>query len=129
MRTLGISGLNETMPHKQAVIPYLDALDETAREIRAVNTNRPFARLCVRRHLGSDTARRMPLAAGIGRWRGTGGRCRVDGRVRAGQRRGYFAASPFMGVLLGAVMAAAIYFALVRVEDLSQSWRRRSGSG
>jgi MHS family metabolite:H+ symporter-like MFS transporter len=34
-----------------------------------------------------------------------------------------------MGVLLGAVMAAAIYFALVRVEDLSQSWRWRSGSG
>ncbi|CAB3788219.1 Putative transporter YdfJ [Paraburkholderia caffeinitolerans] len=38
------------------------------------------------------------------------------------QRRGYFAALPFMGVLLGTVMAAAIYFALVRVEDLSQSW-------
>lgn len=27
-----------------------------------------------------------------------------------------------MGVLLGTVMAAAIYFALVRVEDVSQSW-------
>ena len=26
------------MPHKQAVIPHLDALDETAREIGAVNT-------------------------------------------------------------------------------------------
>jgi MHS family metabolite:H+ symporter-like MFS transporter len=38
------------------------------------------------------------------------------------KRRGYFAALPFMGVLLGTVMAAAIYFALVRVEDLSQSW-------
>ena len=38
------------------------------------------------------------------------------------RRRGYFAALPFMGVLLGTVMAAAIYFALVRVEDLSQSW-------
>jgi shikimate dehydrogenase len=38
MRTLGIRGLNVTMPHKQAVIPYLDALDETAREIGAVNT-------------------------------------------------------------------------------------------
>ncbi|CAE6747880.1 MFS transporter [Paraburkholderia nemoris] len=38
------------------------------------------------------------------------------------KRRGYFAALPFMGVLLGTVMAAAIYFALVRVEDLSQNW-------
>ncbi|WP_236001821.1 shikimate dehydrogenase [Paraburkholderia elongata] len=38
MRTLGIRGLNVTMPHKQAVIPHLDALDETAREIGAVNT-------------------------------------------------------------------------------------------
>lgn len=38
MRTLGIRGLNVTIPHKQAVIPHLDALDETAREIGAVNT-------------------------------------------------------------------------------------------
>jgi len=38
MRTLGIRGLNVTMPHKQAVIPFLDALDDTAREINAVNT-------------------------------------------------------------------------------------------
>jgi shikimate 5-dehydrogenase len=56
MRTLGTRGLNVTMPHKQDVIPYLDALDETACEIGAVNTKRPFAHLCVRRHLGSDTA-------------------------------------------------------------------------
>ncbi|MEJ8848491.1 shikimate dehydrogenase [Variovorax rhizosphaerae] len=38
MRTLGIRGLNVTMPHKQTVIPHLDALDDTAREIGAVNT-------------------------------------------------------------------------------------------
>ena len=38
MRTLGIRGLNVTMPHKQAVMPHLDALDETARAIGAVNT-------------------------------------------------------------------------------------------
>lgn len=38
IRTLGIRGMNVTMPHKQAVIAYLDALDETAREIGAVNT-------------------------------------------------------------------------------------------
>ena len=38
IRTLGIRGMNVTMPHKQAVIPHLDALDDTAREIGAVNT-------------------------------------------------------------------------------------------
>lgn len=31
-------GLNVTIPYKQAVIPYLDALDDKAREIGAVNT-------------------------------------------------------------------------------------------
>ncbi|NML15608.1 shikimate dehydrogenase family protein [Azohydromonas caseinilytica] len=38
IRTLGIRGMNVSMPHKQAVIPHLDALDETARAIGAVNT-------------------------------------------------------------------------------------------
>jgi shikimate dehydrogenase len=31
-------GLNVTVPYKQKVIPYLDALNKTAREIQAVNT-------------------------------------------------------------------------------------------
>jgi MFS transporter, MHS family, metabolite:H+ symporter len=38
------------------------------------------------------------------------------------ERRGYFAALPFMGVLLGTVLAAAIYFLMGRVQDISQSW-------
>lgn len=38
MRSLGIRGMNVSMPHKQAVIAYLDALDDTARDIGAVNT-------------------------------------------------------------------------------------------
>ncbi|MDX5346577.1 MAG: shikimate dehydrogenase [Hymenobacteraceae bacterium] len=33
-----LQGLNVTIPYKQAVIPYLDELDETAKEIGAVNT-------------------------------------------------------------------------------------------
>lgn len=37
-RALGIRGLNVTTPHKQAVLPLLDAVDETARQIGAVNT-------------------------------------------------------------------------------------------
>jgi len=38
IRALGVRGMNVSMPHKQAVIPYLDRLDETARAIGAVNT-------------------------------------------------------------------------------------------
>jgi shikimate dehydrogenase len=38
MRSLGIKGLNVTMPHKIDVIRYLDELDETARSIGSVNT-------------------------------------------------------------------------------------------
>lgn len=36
-RTLGLCGLNVTIPHKQNVIPYLDELDEKAAKIGAVN--------------------------------------------------------------------------------------------
>lgn len=34
----GVTGLNVTIPYKEQVIPYLDALSEEAREIGAVNT-------------------------------------------------------------------------------------------
>ena len=36
--TLGIQGLNVTIPHKKSVIPYLSRVDEAAREAGAVNT-------------------------------------------------------------------------------------------
>ena len=35
---LGIRGVNVTIPHKQAVIPYLDELEQSAQAIGAVNT-------------------------------------------------------------------------------------------
>lgn len=35
---LALVGLNVTVPHKQKIIPYLDALNQTARSIGAVNT-------------------------------------------------------------------------------------------
>ena len=35
---LGICGLNVTVPHKSAIIPYLDGIDDKARAIGAVNT-------------------------------------------------------------------------------------------
>jgi len=38
VRSLGVLGLNVTMPHKVAIIRYLDGLDETAQRVRAVNT-------------------------------------------------------------------------------------------
>jgi len=38
VKSLGIFGLNVTMPHKVDIIPYLDGLDETAQRVGAVNT-------------------------------------------------------------------------------------------
>lgn len=38
VRALGIAGANLTMPHKQAVLPLLDAVDDDAGRIGAVNT-------------------------------------------------------------------------------------------
>jgi shikimate dehydrogenase len=38
MRALNILGLNVTMPHKKAVINYLDEIDQTAKFLNAVNT-------------------------------------------------------------------------------------------
>src|ERR1039458_3128069 len=36
-REKGLLGLSVTIPHKETIIPYLDELDETAKEIDAVN--------------------------------------------------------------------------------------------
>ncbi|MGC8500343.1 MAG: shikimate dehydrogenase [Leptospirillia bacterium] len=38
LRTLGASGFNVTIPHKEAILPLLDDLSLTARQIGAVNT-------------------------------------------------------------------------------------------
>lgn len=38
VRSLGIAGLNVTMPHKSAVIPFLDEVEQTARFLDSVNT-------------------------------------------------------------------------------------------
>lgn len=38
MRTLGIRGMSVSMPYKQAVMPFLDQIDDAARCIGAVNT-------------------------------------------------------------------------------------------
>ncbi|HPP75174.1 MAG TPA: shikimate dehydrogenase, partial [Armatimonadota bacterium] len=38
IRALGIAGVNITVPHKEAVIPFLDELEQEASEIGSVNT-------------------------------------------------------------------------------------------
>lgn len=38
MKALGIKGFNVTVPHKVAIIPFLDELDESAQLLHAVNT-------------------------------------------------------------------------------------------
>ena len=38
MKTMGIRGLNVTVPHKIDILPFLDSVDGTARRIGAVNT-------------------------------------------------------------------------------------------
>ncbi len=38
LRSLGIAGVSVTIPHKEAVMAYLDEIEETARAIGAVNT-------------------------------------------------------------------------------------------
>ncbi|RYL91552.1 shikimate dehydrogenase [Sporolactobacillus sp. THM7-4] len=38
MKVLGIGGFNVTVPHKSAIIPFLDEIDDEARMIGAVNT-------------------------------------------------------------------------------------------
>jgi len=38
IKTLNISGINVTIPHKESVIPYLDMLDPFAKKVKAVNT-------------------------------------------------------------------------------------------
>src|SRR4051812_13539503 len=38
LKRLGCSGWNVTVPHKGAIIPFLDQVDEEARRMNAVNT-------------------------------------------------------------------------------------------
>ena len=38
MKTLGISGFNITLPHKQSIVPFLGSLDESAMQMNTVNT-------------------------------------------------------------------------------------------
>lgn len=80
LRALGFAGVNVTIPHKPAVIPFLDELSDEARGIGAVNSIvvREDGRLCghntdapavysiLRRRFGFDPAGRTVLVLGAG---------------------------------------------------------------
>ena len=53
-----LTGLNVTIPYKENIIPFLDELDEPAREIGAVNT------ICIRRENGKIRTRGFNTDAG-----------------------------------------------------------------
>lgn len=38
LKAIGVAGFNVTVPHKSAIIPFLDGIDDLAKEIGAVNT-------------------------------------------------------------------------------------------
>ena len=57
-RLLGVEGANVTMPHKQAIIPFLDALEGDAVPTGAVNTVvRDGERRVMDRRQGGDSSR------------------------------------------------------------------------
>jgi len=90
---LRLVGLSVTLPHKEAILPHLDALDDTARRVGAVNTvlkvwNRLEGRNTdveaslapLRGRLALDGARVAVMGAG------GAARALVDGLVRSGAR-------------------------------------------
>ena len=92
---LGFAGANVTVPHKQAVIPYLDELTPVARAIGAVNTIvvQPDGSLLgdstdgagFMADLSTQTAnRKSQIAAGPRHWRRGSG---ASGGLRTGRGR------------------------------------------
>ena len=78
MKSRAFSAINVTIPYKEAVIPYLDAIDDTAKAIGAVNTivnrdgklygyNTDFFGICaLLRYAGISLADRKVLILGTG---------------------------------------------------------------
>jgi shikimate dehydrogenase len=78
LRALGFRGFNVTMPHKEAILPLLDELDEAARVTGAVNTvvvdegslrgtntdGSGFVEACVEARIGFAGARVLLVGAG-----------------------------------------------------------------
>ena len=66
LAALGFAGANVTVPHKQAVMPFLDELTPVARAVGAVNTDRRPAR---RLTAGRQHRRRGVHGGSAGAWR------------------------------------------------------------
>jgi shikimate dehydrogenase len=80
LRALGFRGFNVTMPHKEAILPLLDELDEAARVTGAVNTvvvdegslrgtntdGSGFVEACAEAGIGLGGARALLVGAGGG---------------------------------------------------------------
>jgi shikimate dehydrogenase len=78
LRALGFRGFNVTMPHKEAMLPLLDELDEAARASGAVNTvvveerglrgantdGSGFVEACLESEVGIEDARVLVVGAG-----------------------------------------------------------------
>jgi len=65
----------------------------------------------------------LRLLQGLGAGAEQAGAAVLMAEYAPSHRRGYFAALPFMGIQLGTVFAALVYFlVLQRIEDVSQSW-------
>ena len=94
MRTLGLGGLNVTMPHKEAVHDAVDVLDPAAAALRSVNTVVPLAdgRLAGHSTDGAGFVDSLRLDAGVDPngmrvvvlGAGGAGRAVVDALARAG---------------------------------------------
>ena len=100
LRALGIRGANITLPHKTAIIPLLDAIDETAQKIGAVNTLWREGDRLLGTNTDAEGLTRSLLEAGVqlGEARatvlGAGGAARaaIVGLAQAGVRRLHVAA-------------------------------------
>ncbi|HKP62378.1 MAG TPA: shikimate dehydrogenase [Polyangiales bacterium] len=100
LRALGIRGANITLPHKTALIPLLDAIDETAQKIGAVNTLWREGDRLLGTNTDAEGLTRSLLEAGVqlGEARatvlGAGGAARaaIVGLAQAGVRRLHVAA-------------------------------------
>ena len=90
---LRLAGLSVTLPHKEAILPHLDALDETARRVGAVNTVVKVWNRLEGRNTDVDASLaplrgRLALKGSRVAVMGAGGAARalVDGLVRSGAR-------------------------------------------
>ncbi len=64
MRALGIEGMNVTIPHKEAVIKYLDEIEELSLKIGAINTIKNEDGYLIGRNTDADGAKKSLIDAG-----------------------------------------------------------------